>query len=279
MAKEHPFGEYGLEVPPTHTAGGTLQIPGGGSATKASRLPGNLGTRSRIVSHMTRNLIRLGTPESEGGLALPEEIEAGDTWYPSGQQHARRIGALMGADQRSGAALISSLSPQTDWELNLIKAHDIAVHGTPTYENAGWSPKTSGGKWVDQRQNKAEAVVALARQGQDATHLFPQGRKTHHFLENIDNPEDPRFVTIDTHAHNAAVASRTSSDKTGLSSVGRYGIFADSYHGAANKLGILPSATQARVWTTWKRMNPMSSPHNFDSYLRQTGQYDDYYAI
>jgi hypothetical protein len=278
MAKEQPFKDLGLEVPPTHTAGGMLPIPGGGANRLAGRTPGSLGTRSRMLGVMTRNLVMLGTPESEGGISRPEEIEAGDAWYRNAQQHAQRLGRMMGGDQRAGAALISSLSPQTDWEQNLIKAHDIARHGTPTYESAGWSSKRAGDQWVDKRQNKAEAVLALARQGQDTTHLFPQGLKTHHFLENIDDPDNPNFVTIDTHAHNAAVGSRTSSDKTGLGSPGRYGLFSEAYHGAARQMGIVPSSTQARVWTTWKRLNPMASSWNFDRYLRDTGQFDDYYS-
>ena len=279
MAKEHPFSEQGLIVPPTHTAGGMLPIPGGRSDSKEARTPEMRGTASRIINVMQRNLIRLGTPTGEGGLATPEDIEAGEDWYPIAQQHARRIGAIMGGTQRQGAALISSLSPQTDWELNLIKAHDIATHGRPTYEKAGWSKKVTNGRSADQRQNKAEDIFRLTREGQDLTHLFTPGLKTHNFLENIDNPQDRRFVTIDTHAHNAAVGSRTSSDSTGLGSIGRYNMFAQSYHNAARHFDVTPSETQARIWTTWKRMNPMSQAGaSFDDYLKSIGHYDRYYS-
>lgn len=278
MAKEHPYGEHGLEVPPTHTPGGRLPIPGGGASRVAARTPAVRGVTSRVINVMQRNLVHLATPVEQGGLATPEDIEAGEHWYPSAQQHAQRLGRIMGADQRAGAALISSLSPQTDWEQNLIKAHDIAVHGRPTYEGAGWSPKREGDRWLDQRQNKAEDIINMSRQGHDVTHLFTPGLKTHSFLENIDNPQDQRYVTIDTHAHNAAVASRTPSDNTGLGTIGRYNLFAHAYHGAARHMGMTPSTSQARIWTTWKRMNPLASNWNFDQYLRDTGHYDRYYS-
>lgn len=279
MAREHPYEEHGLYVPPTHTPGKMMPIPGGGVSRKAAQTPSAKGTTSRIINVMQRNLVHLSTPVEQGGLATPEDIETGATWYPSAQQHAERLGKIMGTNRRAGAALISSLSPQTDWEQNLIKAHDIAVHGKPTYESAGWSSKVEGGRWKDQRQNKAEDIIRLSREGHDVTHLFTPGLKTHNFLENIDNPEDQRYVTIDTHAHNAAVGSRTSSDATGLGSIGRYQLFAHAYHGAARHMGITPSTSQARVWTTWKRMNPMQSSWNFDKYLRETGQFDDYYSM
>lgn len=280
MAKEHPFQEQGLFVPPTHIPGGKMPIPGGGAARKAAQTPSARGTASRIVNVMQQNLIRLGTPQSEGGLATPEDIEAGELWYPTAQSHAQRIGKMIGGTQRHGAALISSLSPQTEWELNLIKAHDIALHGTPTYEGAVWSSKREGGRWKDQRQNKAEDIIDLARAGQDPTHRFTKGLKTHNFLENIDDPHNRAFVTIDTHAHNAAVASRTSSDETGLGSIGRYGLFSQAYHGAARHFDKAPSEIQARVWTGWKRMNPMpQSGASFDDYLKSIGHYDRYYGM
>jgi hypothetical protein len=109
--------------------------------------------------------------------------------------------------------------------------------------------------------------------------VFDEGLKTHNFMENIDDPTNPHFVTIDTHAHNAAVASRTPSAGTGLGSLGRYGLFAQAYHGAAQHLGTLPQQAQARVWTTWKRMNPMPQRGaSFDDYLKSTGHYDRYYG-
>jgi hypothetical protein len=278
MAKEHPFAEHGLYVPPTHVEGGKLPIPGGGASRKAAQSPANRGTASRVINHMQRNLMHLATPTTEGGLATDEDIEVGRNWYPTAQGHARRIGSVMGTPQRTGAALISSLSPQTEWGLNLIKAHDIATHGTPTHADAGWSAKRDAHRWVDQRQNKAEDVIRLGREGQDPTHLFTKGLKTHSFLENIDSPTNPEHVTIDTHAHNAAVGSRTSSDATGLGAIGRYNMFASAYHGASQHLGLHPSELQARVWTTWKRMNPMPQGRNFDDYLKQTGKFDDYYS-
>ena len=278
MAKEHPFEEHGLVVPPTHTPGGTLPIPGGGMRRTAAQSPANRGTASRVINVMQRNLIHLATPVSEGGLATDEDIHAGEIWYPEAQEHRRRIASIAGMPHRSGAALISSLSPQTEWGLNLIKAHDIATHGRPTHPDAAWSNKVVDGRWKDQRQNKAENIIRLGREGVDPTHLFTPGLKTGEFLENIDDPSNPRHLTIDTHAHNAAVGSRTSSDSTGLGSIGRYNIFAQAYHGAAQKLGVHPPELQARVWTTWKRMNPQGPGADFDAYLKSIGKFDDYYS-
>jgi hypothetical protein len=296
MAKEHPFGEQGLYVPVSHTAGGMIPLPG-------SRGSISQGTATRMVSHMTRNLVRLATPTSQGGFATDEDIEAGENWYPTGHEHARRLSSMLGSDHRVASALISSLSPQTEWEQNLIKAHDIARHGRPTSEMAGWGEEHIGANpefSTDPRIRKAHAILNHAQMGgagdgrfniimrgtfkgggfkePESRPVFEKGLKTHSFMENIHDPSNPDFVTIDTHAHNAAVASRTPSDSTGLGTVGRYNLFAQAYHGASQHIGVAPPELQARVWTTWKRMNPMSGGRNFDDYLKQTGQFDDYYS-
>lgn len=306
MAKEHPFAEQGLYVPDTHIEGGMLPIPGGGTGRKAAQTATVRGTASRVLNQMQRNLINLATPTGEGGLATDEDIEAGRNWYPTAQEHARRISTMVGGDHRIASALISSLSPQTEWEQNLIKAHDFARYGRPTSELAGWGPenvgKTSPEFSRDARIRKASAILQHAQTGgtgdgrfnvtmrgwnpktKEITEprtrpVFDEGLKTHNFMENIHTPSNPQFVTIDTHAHNAAVASRTGSDKTGLGSIGRYNMFADAYHGAARHFDIPASELQARVWTTWKRMNPMAQGRvGFDDYLKQTGKFDDYYS-
>lgn len=299
MAKEHPFKSSGLFVPTGHTAGGMIPLASGRIDT---RIPPGLATRLR--SDITRNLVHLATPTSQGGLATDEDIEAGQMWYPSAQEHARRISSMVGSDHRVASALISSLSPQTEWEQNLIKTHDIVRHGRPTSELAGWGAEHMGEDPSfsrDARVRKAHAILNHAQMGgvgegrfnitsrgwdtkaQKFTEprtkpVFEEGLKTHSFMENIHNPSNPEFVTIDTHAHNAGVASRTSSDSTGLGTKGRYDVFAQAYHGASQHLGLVPSELQARVWTTWKRMNPMPGGRNFDNYLKATGSYDDYYS-
>lgn len=300
MAKEHPFESSGLYVPTGHTAGGKIPLSSGRLESRISQ-----GLASRMKSDITRNLVHLATPTSQGGLATDEDIEAGQMWYPSAQEHARRISSMLGTDHRTGSALISSLSPQTEWEQNLIKTHDIVRHGRPTSELAGWGAEHMGETnpefSSDARIRKANAIMNHAQMGgvgegrfnisvrgwdtkaQRFTDprtqpVFKEGLKTHSFMENIHNPSNPSYVTIDTHAHNAGVASRTSSDSTGLGTVGRYGVFAQAYHGASQHLGLIPSELQARVWTTWKRMNPMPGGRSFDDYLKQSGQFEDYYS-
>jgi hypothetical protein len=299
MAKEQPFGDRYLYVPTGHAAGGAIPLVGKGA--------GNIdkGTATRMVSDMTRNLVHLATPTSEGGLATDEDIEAGRIWYPSArQEHARRISSMLGTDHRVGSALISSLSPQTEWGQNLIKTHDIATHGRPTSELAGWGANNMGGAnpefSTDARIRKAHAILNHAQMGgvgdgrfnitsrgysektgfTEPTEkpVFQQGLKTHSFMENIHNPSNRDFVTIDTHAHNAAVGSRTPSAGTKLGAIGRYNTFAQAYHNTSEHLGLDPSETQARVWTTWKRMNPQPGARDFDTYLQKTGKFDDYYS-
>lgn len=305
MAKDQPFAHLGLIVPTTHVAGGALPIPGG--RTRKNQPPSVRGLESRIINQMQRNLLRLGTHVSEGGLATDEDIEAGETWYPTGQEHSRRIGAMLDSTQRVGASLISSLSPQTEWERNLIRAHDIALHGRPTHPMGHWGESniSTDPSWSpDDRIRKARAIMDHAQEGglgegrfnismrsriQNSSivapamknkPVFSEGLKTHNFQENLDNPLDPRWVTVDTHAHNAGVGSITSSALTGLSSIGRYNIFAQAYHGAARELGIHPQEAQARIWTAWKRINPMpQSGASFDDYLKSIGHYDRYYGM
>lgn len=103
-------------------------------------------------------------------------IAAGELWYPKAAEVAHHIGEVAqkhGRADRSldplevGAGLISASSPNTDWELNKLQAHELAKHGeirtTPLY--------------VEDKTSKGRRIMS----GEDPNSVLPAAIKTGNF--------------------------------------------------------------------------------------------------
>lgn len=255
------FEEIGVRKPRDYEPGGPLWMPS--KTTNVSREE-NLRVSRQFLA-MRRNI------EALANHSTPDEVLAGRQWYPSAQEHARRMATYFGGDLRHGAGLVSAASPNTEWDLNLIQAHELATTG-----EIRTHPLYAGDK-----TRKARRIM----EGADPADVLPINLKTGHFFRNIADPTDRDPVTIDMHAHDAALGMKQPSGvDRALGSLGRYNMFHDAYASSMVRLnregaGLdVPNQLQAQVWTTWKRLNPRRPSYNFDEYLRRNGHYDDYYS-
>jgi hypothetical protein len=159
--------------------------------------------------------------------ATPREVAEGAVWYPTAHALA---GLLAGyGNEREGAGVIAALSPQIQWDRNVVLATDAYAdywHGQ-----------------VHDARNKARRIM----QGEDPDTVLPRGKKTWHFFHSINTPETTEHVTIDRHAVAIAegIPVRCNPGKIG---VVRYRTTVAAYLGAAHILSRPVSEVQAIVW-------------------------------
>lgn len=183
---------------------------------------------------MTRNI--------EHGVltASDDEIESGKLWYPKAQEIAHEVG---GGDIRKGAGILAITSPQNSWGENVRMAKEIGRTGT----THGFITKDT--------VKRANEV----REGRDPAEILPMKLKTGNFFTNINDPSDRSAVTIDRHAHDAAINERWGKRDRALGGIGRYNTFAEAHMTATNRLNTVSGfedlnagQTQAINWVRWR---------------------------
>jgi hypothetical protein len=169
-------------------------------------------------------------------MATPEQVQAGDEWYDIAQDEADRLSPR---DLNMGAGIIAAASPQKEWTNNL----EIAKRVMKSGDIRGLTGQN--------------AIKALRiRSGENPEDVLPMRIKTGQFYHNIKDPNNPHFLTVDTHAHNIAVGHVYNKEDLGLDSYGRYDTVKNAYMHVANQLGITnPNRLQARTWVTWKGLD------------------------
>jgi hypothetical protein len=175
--------------------------------------------------------------------ASDKELEAGKVWYPKAQEIAHEVG---GGDIRKGAGILAVTSPQNSWNENIRMAKEIGKTGT-----------TKGFITRDTIRRANEI-----REGRDPSEVLPEKLKTGHFFRNINDPSDRSSVTIDRHAHDAAINERWGGRERSLGGVGRYGTFVNAHMAATQRLNTIPGLedmnagqTQAVNWVRWRNMH------------------------
>jgi hypothetical protein len=167
--------------------------------------------------------------------ATKDHIDAGTHWYEKAHEVANKLG---GGDARKGAGIISALSPLTNWDVNLRRAHELV--------------KTGDTKAMSYNQTVGKAKRILAGENPDELFDEKSGPKTHAFYHNIANPGNPIPVTVDRHAYDIAVGQKGAMDDRHGNLKGlRYNHFADAYRNATHKLDLeVPNQVQAVTWMT-----------------------------
>lgn len=172
--------------------------------------------------------------------ATDEELEAGKDWYPKAQEIAHEVG---GGDIRKGAGIIAITSPQNSWNENVRMAREIGRTGT------------TKGFITGETVRRANEI----REGRDPAELLPEKLKTGHFFRNIFDPTDRSSVTIDRHAHDAAINDRWGARERELGRIGRYSTFVNAHLGATQRLNAIPGLenltpgqVQAINWVRWR---------------------------
>ncbi|USC17020.1 hypothetical protein [Rhodococcus sp. 11-3] len=160
--------------------------------------------------------------------ASDEQRAAGVEWYETARDHAAIISWQHSAPIENVVAVISHLSPQTAWDVNLAGAYSLYSDGTAA---------RCMGDNIARAKRAMHARDPFATFGDDAP-------KTKSFYRNILG--DDSYVTIDVWALRAAVGRNVEESRLGR--VGAYDALAHCYRIAAARRGIAPSAMQAAVW-------------------------------
>lgn len=182
--------------------------------------------------HYIANLLRL-YHAADGA-----DIIDGRLWYPRAHavicewahEHSRSIANV--------AAVVSALSPQCQWERNLIVAGDLLAGRAPTV----------GGPL---QTNIRKAVSLLDSRGHDIGAVFKSAPKVASFACNLAGDYD--VVTVDTHAAQALRNDVLSTDRL---TIPLYSAMSVCYRVAASHVGRLPAEFQAICWLAWKRRYP-----------------------
>lgn len=164
--------------------------------------------------------------------ATEAQIAAGLDWY--GVAHSLALG-LDPANPLRAAGVISALSVQKDWDINVALAVRAYADGVAT----GHTGAQCG---------KANAIMA----GADVVKELG-GKKTQNFALVIANPADPHAVVVDRHAVSIAIGRLSTDDDTKILTLkGVYDLYADAYREAARRAGVSPSQMQAVTWVVWR---------------------------
>lgn len=114
--------------------------------------------------------------------ALPIELDSGKVWYNEAHDYAVSLSEEFGIELSKVCGVIASLSPLKEWGLN----KRIAKQFLQGKRNVHTRLQVRKAEWI--------------LEGKDIE-LCLGGLKTINFYQNILNPTDKRWVTVDSHMH------------------------------------------------------------------------------
>lgn len=185
------------------------------------------------IGEMAENLLHLY--DKEVSLA---DLTLGRAWYDEAHRIMREWSDSYGYSIATCAAVTAAISPQCNWNRNLIIADDIL---------AGRAVSIGGAL----HSNIDKAVQLRDARIGDTRAVFKSGPKVYNFSRNLAG--DYSAITVDTHATQAALCDVEFT--VGLNAV-VYDCFAQAYRMAADSISVEPAIFQAIIWHTWKRMYP-----------------------
>lgn len=172
-----------------------------------------------------------------------ETIELGMRWYTFAFERASDIAATYNVPVAIVAQVIAALSPATKWERNLIDAENLIKD----YYHRGWAgcQKTVVCTYGP---NKTKAINIL----NGIIELTPKnGLKTYNFYNNILDPSNPFFVTIDRHAYNV-LGGKGARGAVAIKSKD-YFKACEVYRLLAQDKGLTPNQLQAITWEQYRK--------------------------
>jgi len=144
-----------------------------------------------------------------------------------------------GVSIATAACVTAAISPQCDWNRNLIIADEVL---------AGAVVPSIGGAL---HANIAKARAIYRDKAGTTMGYFKSGPKVASFAANLAG--DYSLVTVDTHAVQAALCDV---EVTLCLKWNVYEAFASAYVNAAKRVKLEPAFFQAVIWHTWKRIYP-----------------------
>jgi hypothetical protein len=200
-------------------------------------------TRCRFESQrkpIIRNLLKLYRQADSA------DVSAGIEWYPKVQAIIREWASHYRYSVDTAACVTAALSPQLEWNRNLVIADDVLAGRAPSiggvlHSNLRKAEQLRDSDWKTDRHTIGVRMLEV----------FPGGPKVNSFAHNLAG--DSGLVTIDSHAVQAALNDPLF--KAGIPWT-PYRIFAECYAVAAHKVERLPAEFQAICWLAWKRKHP-----------------------
>lgn len=182
-----------------------------------------------------RNLVKL----------YNQSDKSGKDWYRQANEFCRSVATKYDIELPVVCAILSALSPGTNWEVNKRDCEGLIV-------------ANKGGKYRFRFTTYGQNVIKAQRIYKGELSPFEAfnpktGAKTYNFFLNVLNPENPVPVTIDRHTYTVA----TGETYKGLTPK-QYGLIVEHYHKAASKLGILASELQAVLWVSYREKENIS---------------------
>jgi hypothetical protein len=175
--------------------------------------------------------------------AIPIEIESGKNWYSNSKDKICKIADKYNIRHEIAIAVCSALSPRCIWESNIKDMESLLSW----YSD---KKKKNYPKVTTYNSNKMKAISILENEN---TNVFNTA-KTFNFFQNLLNPDNPDYVTIDGHGINiyygktGMVKNKHFTDKY-------YYRIAKAYKKVAKKYNLLPNQLQAIVWLSFKRIH------------------------
>jgi hypothetical protein len=163
------------------------------------------------------------------------DFNNGRGWYESANSFSLKLSGKYGVHPINAAGVISALSPQKSWELNMQLADDFFRKGKDFVGHTGV-------------QKQKAALVKKAIYKEDVCRILA-GQKTINFFNNIYNPKDVDWLTVDRHMIRVAL----SEDKKALSTK-QYEFIKKEYCIFARRVGLIPCELQAILWVAIKRI-------------------------
>ena len=167
-------------------------------------------------------------------MASPSLISDGQQWYWEANEFAKTIAAKYDLETWKVAAITSSLSPLKEWSLNKRIAEEFILGRRDIH--------------FSKQVNKAIEILNLNAWSQNKVEHILQGQKTVSFYNNILDPSNPNYVTIDTHLLNALIFEGANVTPQ------RYSLLEKVIKDYSKDLNFVPCSTQAIVWVTHKHL-------------------------
>ena len=178
--------------------------------------------------------------------ATADEVKHGMKWYAIAKRDATKIAKEFGVSVNTTVGVIAALSPNLGWNLNVKAARDLIeafTNGCSMDDVTVSSYPANKRKAWDMLEQKMVSKKALM--------IKLNGRKTTAFFANIVGLD---VVTVDGHAKNIHDGLRRVLKNNNVG-VKEYGIIADAYYKAADKVGIKGYQMQAITWVAWRRQH------------------------
>jgi len=225
--------------------------------------------------------------------ADPKTRAEGRQWYQAVNEATNKDIRGTSTDLRSGAGMVSAVSPSMDWENRNISAiKELHSLGRSQWKDIAQGDRSHlSGMSISAASTPNLLKAHRIMEGEDPDEVLSRrtAPKTNSFFHNIAEPDKSGPVTIDGRAHDIAVNRLQGWDQhRGISSAAlpsgkktRYEHFEDAYRTAARAIneqhgtGLLPHEVQAVTWERGKQLEKQGTtksgkPRTFG--VRRAGQ-------